>query len=173
LIRFIVLLLLCTLHAGIPATHHPWARFRPGSYAKLRITANAGAKRSVTERTEKLLSIDSKYALIEVETRTILGDGSASPSTRTRIQSPLQIVTTSDARTFYAAAPDETIAAGGKKIHCKCMDTKEVIDLNLVKTRTCTNDSVPGATVRAIARTDGERKSETVTELVEFMAIKQ
>jgi hypothetical protein len=161
----ITLTLLFTLTALSAAEKHPWASFKPGSYAKLRTTTSAGPSNTVTEMTQTLISIDGNNAVVEVETK-MMGQ-----SSKTRTNIPLK--STATGNTAAANAPkasSETIAVAGKSLACTCYDSESNANGMKMTTRACTSDSVPGATVKAVSKSAGAMKMESVTELVEFAA---
>lgn len=159
-----ILLLSCA--AAFAAEKHPWGSFKPGSYAKMKTTTTAGPTKMTTEMTQTLISVDANNAVVEMESK-MMGQ-----STKSRMNVPLK----SDAKataTAQGKAPtptNETIAVGGKSIACKCYDMETSANGMKTSTRSCTSDAVPGGAVKVVSKTSGAAKSESVMELVDFVA---
>jgi hypothetical protein len=148
------------------AEKHPWASFKPGSYAKMKSTTTVGANKTVTEMTQTLISLDAKTAVVETETK-VMGQ-----SMKNRINIPLQAAA-SPTNAPAAKAPvalNETITVGGKAIACKCYEMES--DANGMKTtsRACSSEIVPGGAVRVVSKSSGAVKMDSISELIEFSA---
>ena len=126
--------------ASFAADKHPWAGFKPGSYAKLRTTATVGPTKTVTEMTQTLVSIDANNAVVETETK-VMGQ-----TMKNKINVPLK-----------------TTAA-------KCYDLEINADGMKALTRSCISDTVPGGVVKVVSSSTGAMKMLSPTELVEFAA---
>jgi hypothetical protein len=152
--------------AAFAADKHPWASFKPGSYAKLKSTTAAGPTKMTTEMTQTLVSMDANNAVVEMETKV------AGQSNKTRMNVPLK----ADGKATPAAqgkAPtptNETITVAGKSLACKCYDTETNANGMKSSSRTCTSEAVPGGVVRTVTKMTGAMKSETTMELVDFVA---
>lgn len=150
----------------LAAEKHPWASFKPGSYAKMKTITAAGPTKMTTEMTQTLVSIDSNNAVVEMETKMM------GTSNKSRINVPLK----PDAKATATPAgkvptpTNETITVAGKALACKCYDMETSANGMKTSTRTCTSDAVPGGAVKVTTKTTGAAKSESVTELVDFVA---
>jgi len=150
------------------ADKHPWASFKPGSYAKMKTTTTTGPTKMVSEITQTLISVDANNAVVEMETK-MMGQ-----TTKTRVPMPLKGSASPNAANAPApkmSAPvNENITVAGKSIAAKCVDMET--DANGMKSaiHSCTSETVPGAVVKAVTKTTGAVKMESVTELVEFAA---
>jgi hypothetical protein len=159
------LVLLPLAHA---AEKHPWASFKPGSYAKIRSTTT-GPTKTVTEMTQTLISVDADNAVVETETK-IMGR-----STKNRVNMPLRPAaaptgTPSQGKAKALVPVNETITVAGKALACICVDVET--DANGMKTNShaCSSDAVPGGSVKIVSKISGAMKMESVMELVEFAA---
>jgi hypothetical protein len=152
--------------AAFAADKHPWAGFKPGSYAKLRTTATVGPNKTVTEMTQTLVSIDANNAVVETETK-VMGQ-----SMKNKITVPLKAASTPAAAN--GAKPvtpvNETVTVAGKPIAAKCYDMETNANGMKTSTRSCVSDSVPGGVVKAVSKSTGAMKMDSTTELVEFAA---
>ncbi len=145
---------------------HPWASFKPGSYAKMKTTTMAGPSKTVTEMTQTLISVDANTAVVETETK-VMGQ-----SSKTRVNIPLKAAAT-PANAAQAKAPtpvNETITVAGKAIACKCVEMDTTANGMKTKTKAYTSEAVPGGAVKMTSTSTGAMKMETVSELVEFAA---
>lgn len=149
------------------ADKHPWASFKPGSYAKLKTTSTIGANKTVTEMTQTLISLDANNAVVEIETKAM------GQSNKTRVPMPLKAAGTPTAN---AQAPkmspptNETITVAGKAVAAKCYDVETNANGMKSASHSCTSETVPGGVVKAVTKTTGAMKMDSVTELVEFAA---
>jgi hypothetical protein len=146
------------------ADKHPWASFKPGSYAKLKSTTAAGPTKVTTDMTQTLVSVDASNAVVEMESK-VMGQ-----SNKTRMNVPLKSDSKANAQGKAPTPTNETITVAGKSIACKCYDV--ATDTNGMKSssRTCTSEAVPGGVVKMVTKTTGAMKSETTMELVDFVA---
>jgi hypothetical protein len=161
-----ILLLTCSGMLLLAADKHPWASFKPGSYAKMKSTTAAGPTKMTTEMTQTLISVDANNAVVETETK-VMGT-----SNKSRINVPLKADAKATA-TPAGKAPtptNETITVAGKALACKCYEVETSANGMKTSTRTCTSDAVPGGAVKMVSKTSGAAKSETVMELVDFAA---
>lgn len=161
----ITLALFC-IAAAFAADKHPWAGFKPGSYAKLRTTATVGPTKTVTEMTQTLVSIDANNAVVETETK-VMGQ-----TMKNKMNVPLK--STAAATPANGAKPvtpvNETVTVAGKPIAAKCYDMETNANGMKTLTRSCVSDTVPGGVVKAISNSTGAVKMLSTTELVEFAA---
>ncbi len=148
------------------ADKHPWASFKPGSYAKMKTTVMAGPSKTVTEMTQTLISVDANTAVVEMETKTM------GQTMKNRVNMPLKAASAPAAAPQGKAptATNETITIGGKALACKCYEMESTANGMKTSSRTCTSEQVPGAAVKTVSKSSGAMKMETVTELVEFAA---
>lgn len=147
------------------ADKHPWASFKPGSYAKLKTTSSVAGTKTVTEMTQTLVSVDANNAVIEIETK-MMGQ-----TTKTKTNIPLKSATPAGAQQAKAPAQtSETVQVAGKSIAAKCVDMDTNANGMQTSTHACTSDTVPGSLVKSTSKTSGAVKMESVTELVEFAA---
>jgi len=148
------------------ADKHPWASFKPGSYAKMKSTTQMGPTKMVSEMTQTLISVDATNAVVEIETKAM------GQSNKTRMNVPLKAAATpANAPQGKAVTPtNETITVAGKALPCKCVETTTTANGMTTNSRACTSEAVPGGAVRVVAKSTGAMKSETVSELVEFAA---
>jgi hypothetical protein len=158
-----------TLFAALSAfaadVKHPWASFKPGSYAKMKTTTMAGPSKTTTEMTQTLVSVDANNAVVETETKAM------GQTMKNKMNIPLKA--TGTATPTQAKAPvmvNETITVAGKALACKCFETESNQNGMKTTTKACTSDAVPGGAVRMTSKSTGAVKMETVTELVEFAA---
>jgi len=162
----IVLPLFC-LAASYAADKHPWAGFKPGSYAKLRTTAMMGPTKTVTEMTQTLVSIDANNAVVETETK-VMGQ-----TMKNKMNIPLK-TPAAPANAANAGKPvtpvNETVTVAGKPIAAKCYDLETNANGMKTSTRSCVSDTVPGGVVKAVSKSTGAMKMDSTTELVEFAA---
>jgi hypothetical protein len=152
--------------AAFAAEKHPWAGFKPGSYAKLRTTAMTGPTKTVTEMTQTLVSIDANNAVVETETK-VMGQ-----TMKNKITVPLKANAAATPAT--GAKPvtpvNETVTVAGKPIAAKCYDMETNANGMKTSTRSCVSDSVPGGVVKAVSKSTGAMKVESTTELLEYAA---
>jgi hypothetical protein len=158
-----ILLLLPMAHA---AEKHPWASFKPGSYAKMKSTTTVAGNKTVSEVTQTLISVDANTAVVEIESKAM------GQTSKTRVPMPLKGAA-NPANAPKGPTPvmtNETLTVAGKSLPCKCMDVNT--DANGMKTNShaCTSDAVPGGAVKVVSKTTGAMKMESVMELVEFAA---
>lgn len=148
------------------ADKHPWASFKPGSYAKLRTTATVAGNKTVTEMTQTLISVDANNAVVETETK-VMGQ-----TMKNRTPIPLKTAATpANAPQGKPVTPvNETISAAGKSLACKCVDMESNANGMKTSTRACTSEAVPGGAVKVVSKSTGTVKMDSVTELVEFAA---
>lgn len=164
MIRFITISLLC-LAPLAAADKHPWAGFKPGSYAKLKTTAQMGPTKMVTEVTQTLISIDANNAVVEIESK-VMGQ-----SNKTRTTMPLKASgPAGNAQGKPPVMVNETITAAGKSLACKCVETTTTANGATTKSKACMSETVPGGAVRVTTQSTGPMKMDSVTELVEFAA---
>ena len=164
--RFLIPATLLLLPLAQAAEKHPWAGFKPGSYAKMKSTTTVGANKTVTEMTQTLISLDAKNAVVETETK-VMGQ-----SMKNRMNIPIQAAST-PANATAAKAPvavNETITVGGKAIACKCYEMESNANGMKTTSRACSSDTVPGGAVRVMSKSSGAVKMDSVSELVEFSA---
>lgn len=163
--RILTTAFLFLLPAAFAAEKHPWASFKPGSYAKLRTTSTVAGQKTVTEMTQTLVSVDANNAVIETEMK-VMGQ-----TTKTKTPIPLKAATPANAPQAKPVTPtNETITAAGKSLACKCVDMQTAANGMKTNAKSCMNDTVPGGVVRVVSTTAGAVKMESVTELVEFAA---
>jgi hypothetical protein len=148
------------------AAKHPWAGFKPGSYAKLKTTSTVAGNKTVTEMTQTLVSIDANNAVVETETKAM------GQSMKNKVTMPLKTAATGTAATNAKAptATSETVTVAGKAIACKCYDTETSANGMKTNAKACTSETVPGGTVKVTSKSAGAMKMESTTELVEFAA---
>lgn len=148
------------------ADKHPWASFKPGSYAKLRTTATVAGNKTVTEMTQTLISVDANNAVVETETK-VMGQ-----TMKNRTSIPLKAAATpANAPQGKPVTPvNETITAAGKALACKCVEMDSNANGMKTATRACTSEAVPGGAVKVVSKSTGTVKMDSVTELVEFAA---
>jgi len=149
------------------ADKHPWASFKPGSYAKLKSTTTVGPSKTVSEMTQTLISIDANNAVVEIETKAM------GQTSKTRVPMPLKAAATPAAtaqQPKMSAPVNETITVAGKAIAAKCFDVENNANGMKSSTHSCTSETVPGGVVKAVTKTTGAMKMDSVTELVEFVA---
>ncbi len=164
--RYLIPAFLLVLPFAQAAEKHPWANFKPGSYAKMKSTTTVGGNKTVTEMTQTLISLDAKNAVVETETK-VMGQ-----SMKNRTNVPLQIAAT-PANTPAGKAPvasNETITVGGKAVACKCYEMESDANGMKTTTRACSSESVPGGAVKVVSKSSGAVKMDSVSELVEFLA---
>jgi len=160
----IVLPLFC-LAAAFAADKHPWAGFKPGSYAKLRTTAMMEPTKTVTEMTQTLVSIDANNAVVETETK-VMGQ-----TMKNKMNIPLKTAAAAPANAGKPVTPvNETVTVAGKPIAAKCYDLDTNANGMRTSTRSCVSDTVPGGVVKAVSKSTGAVKMDSTTELVEFAA---
>jgi hypothetical protein len=163
--RFITTAILFLLPLAA-AEKHPWASFKPGSYAKLKSTTTVGPSKTVTEMTQTLISIDANNAVVEIETKAM------GHTSKTKVPMPLKAATpTNTVAAVKTAAPtNETITVAGKALAAKCMDAETSANGMKSSTHSCMSDAVPGGLVRSTTKSTGAMKMDSMTELVEFAA---
>jgi len=155
----------CLLAPLAAADKHPWASFKPGSYAKMRSTTMAGPTKVVTEMTQTLISLDAVNAVVEMETK-VMGQ-----SNKTRVNIPLKSPATVNNAPGKATVPtNETITVAGKALACKCVEVTSSSNGMNTSSRACTSEAVPGGAVKVVSKTTGAMKSETSSELIDFVA---
>ena len=165
-IRIFIPVFLLLIPFAQAAEKHPWANFKPGSYAKMKSTTTVGANKTVTEMPQTLISVDAKNAVVETETK-VMGQ-----SMKNRINIPLQ-ASAAPANAPAAKAPvavSETITVGGKAIACKCYEIESESNGMKTTSRACSSETVPGGAVRVVSKSSGAVKMDSVSELVEFSA---
>lgn len=162
--KTIAFLLLSLGTAAFAADKHPWASFKPGSYAKLKSTTAAGPTKMTTEMTQTLVSVDATNAVVEMETKV------AGQSNKTRMNVPLKADNKANTQGKAPTPTNETITVGGKSLACKCYDTETNANGMKSSSRTCTSEAVPGGVVKTVTKMTGAMKSETTMELVDFVA---
>ncbi|MBI2688960.1 MAG: hypothetical protein HYX27_21875 [Acidobacteria bacterium] len=148
------------------ADKHPWASFKPGSYAKMKSTMMMGPTKMVSEITQTLISVDANNAVVEVETKAM------GQTNKTKMNIPLKAAATpgNTAQVKPVTPVNETIAVAGKSLACKCIEMETTTNGSKTNSRVCTSEAVPGGAVKSVTKTSGAMKSETVSELVEFAA---
>lgn len=164
-LAFSFLLLLPAVYGA--EAKHPWASFKPGSYAKMKTTTIAGPSKTVTEMTQTLISVDANTAVVETETK-VMGQ-----SSKTRVNIPLKANAAPAGAASQVKAPtpvNETITVAGKSLACKCVEMDTTANGMKTKSRACTSDAVPGGAVKMTSSSTGAVKMETVSELFEFAA---
>jgi hypothetical protein len=160
-------LAVCILAPLAAAEKHPWASFKPGSYAKMRSTTMAGPTKVVSEMTQTLISLDANNAVVEMETKAM---GQANKS---RVNIPLKapaMTAANNAQAKPVATTNETITVAGKSIACKCVEVTSSTNGMNTTSRACSSEAVPGGAVRVVSKTTGAMKSETTSELIDFGA---
>eukprot|EP00456_Euglypha_rotunda_P031436 TRINITY_DN24459_c0_g1_i1.p1 TRINITY_DN24459_c0_g1~~TRINITY_DN24459_c0_g1_i1.p1 ORF type:complete len:166 (-),score=39.53 TRINITY_DN24459_c0_g1_i1:14-511(-) len=163
--RTFAALLFLTMPLTQAADKHPWASFKPGSYAKMKSTMQAGPTKMVTEMTQTLVSLDANNAVVEIETKAM---GQAN---KTRTNIPLKAAANGQAaQAKPISTTNETITVAGKALACKCVEVETEANGMKSTSKACTSEAVPGGAVRVVTKTTGAMKSETVSELVEFAA---
>lgn len=149
------------------ADKHPWGSFKPGSYAKYKMTSAVAGNKTVTEMTQTLVSVDANNAVVETETK-MMGQ-----VTKNKVNMPLKASAAPAAADVKGKAPvmtNETVTAAGKSIACKCFDTTSNTNGMTASTHACSSETVPGGMVKSVTKTSGAMKMETTMELVEFAA---
>ena len=149
------------------ADKHPWASFKPGSYAKMKTTTTTGPTKMVSEITQTLISVDANNAVVEMETKAM------GQTTKTRVPMPLKAAATpaANAQAPKMSAPvNENVTVAGKSIAAKCVEMETSANGMTTSTRSCSSETVPGGVVKAVSKSTGAVKMESVTELVEFAA---
>lgn len=160
----ITLALICAA-VSFAADKHPWAGFKPGSYAKLRTTSMTGPTKTVTEMTQTLVSIDANNVVVETETK-VMGQ-----TMKNKMNVPLKLATAAAATAGKPVTPvNETATVAGKPIAAKCYDMETNANGMKTFTRSCVSDAVPGGVVKAVSNSTGAMKVLSTTELVEFAA---
>ena len=164
--RILTTVFLILIPAAFAAEKHPWASFKPGSYAKLRTTSTVAGQKTVTEMTQTLVSVDANNAVVETA-MTVMGQ-----TTKTKTPIPLKAAATpANAPQGKPVTPtSETITAAGKSLACKCVDVQTNANGMKTNAKSCSSETVPGGLVRVVSTTAGAVKMESVTELVEFAA---
>ena len=163
--RTLTFTFLLTLSLAHAADKHPWASFKPGSYAKMKSTMQAGPTKMVTEMTQTLVSVDANNAVVEIETKAM------GQSNKTRTSMPLKAAANGTAaQAKPVATTNETITVAGKALACKCVEVETNANGMKSLSKACSSEAVPGGAVRVVTKTTGAMKSETVSELVEFAA---
>lgn len=148
---------------------HPWAKFKVGSWVKMKTTSTtvvADTKQeNVTEMKQTLKELTETEAVIETE-MIVAGNP---------ITSTYKIPLKGEAKTSETPkdAPkvetgEEEISVAGQKMKTKWMKT--VTEANGMKTTsqvwTCAD--VPGATVKMVTHTEGAITTDSVMEVVAF-----
>lgn len=146
------------------ADKHPWASFKPGSYAKYKTTSAVAGNKTVTEMTYTLVSLDANNAVVETETK-VMGQ-----VTKNKVNMPLKAAANTDAKGKAPVMTNETVTAAGKSIACKCFDATSNTNGMAATTHACSSESVPGGMVKSVTKTSGAMKMETTMELVDFVA---
>lgn len=163
--RTFAALLFLTMPLTQAAEKHPWASFKPGSYAKMKSTTQAGPTKMVSEVTQTLVSVDANNAVVEIETKAM------GQTNKTRVPMPLKAAATNTAaQAKPVATTNETITVAGKALACKCVEVETNANGMKSLSKACTSDAVPGGAVKVVTKTTGAMKSETTSELVEFAA---
>lgn len=164
--RTFAAILFLTMPLTQAAEKHPWASFKPGSYAKMKSTTQAGPTKMVSETTQTLVSVDANNAVVEIETKAM------GQTNKTRVPMPLKAAATNNAaaQAKPVATTNETITVAGKALACKCVEVETNTNGMKSLSKPCTSDAVPGGAVKVVTKTTGAMKSETVSELVEFAA---
>jgi hypothetical protein len=152
--------------ATFAADKHPWASFKPGSYAKMKTTTMTGPAKTVTEMTQTLVSVDANNAVVETETKAM------GQTMKNKLNIPLKAsgTATTAPQGKAPAIVNETITVAGKALACKCVETETTQNGMKTISKACTSDAVPGGAVKVTSKMTGAVKMETVTELVDFAA---
>ncbi|BDC47990.1 hypothetical protein F183_A03060 [Bryobacterales bacterium F-183] len=146
---------------------HPWAAFKPGSYAKYKTTSTVAGNKTVSETTQTLVSIDANNAVIETEMKAM------GQVTKNKATVPLKEAGVPPASATKGKPPvmtNETVTAAGKSLACKCYDITSSQNGMTSTVHVCNSDSVPFSMVKSTTKTTGAVKMESVMELVEFAA---
>lgn len=164
--RTIATTILCLLSVAQAAEKHPWASFKPGSYAKYKTTAAVGPSKTVTEMTQTLISVDGKTAVVEMETKAM------GQTMKNRVNMPIEAGGTAPAQANVKPInpTNETVTVAGKSIAAKCYDSETNANGMKSSVHACMSETVPGGLVKSTSKTTGAVKMESVTELVEFAA---
>lgn len=165
IMRTFAAILFLTMPFTQAAEKHPWASFKPGSYAKMKSTTQAGPTKMVSEMTQTLISVDANNAVVEIETKAM------GQSNKSRVPMPLKAAANNTAaQAKPVATTNETITVAGKALACKCVEVETNTNGTKTLVKSCTSEAVPGGAVKMVTKTTGAMKSETVSELVEFAA---
>lgn len=151
---------------------NPWAKFKPGSFAKLKATSTmevAGNKTTTTtEMKQTLVDINADEATIETET-TI--PGMPAP-TKATAKIPLKGTVTGqvDPNAPKPKEGEEDVTVMGKTFKCKWTEIDS--EANGVKThvKAWVSLDVPGGAVKSVSKMEGTVNGETTMELVEYEA---
>ncbi len=166
IMRTFAAILFLTMPLTQAAEKHPWASFKPGSYAKMKSTTQAGPTKMVSEMTQTLISVDANNAVVEIETKAM------GQTNKSRVPMPLKAPATNatTAQAKPVATTNETITVAGKALACKCVEVETNTNGMKTLSKACSSEAVPGGAVKVVTKTTGAMKSETVSELVEFAA---
>lgn len=154
---------------------HPWAAFKPGSYAKLKsVTAMtiAGNKtETATETTYTLKDLTAEKAVVEMQTAM-----AGAPATTTTMDMPLGSTAPAMTPTVPPDAPkpvegEEELTIAGQTLKCKTMEITAEANGVKTTTKTWTSETVPGWTVKMVSKAEGPAPMETTVELTEFKAM--
>lgn len=157
------------------AAMHPWAGFKPGSFAKMKSTmvmTIAGNKtETATEMTYTLREVTADKAVVDVETSM-----AGVPPTKTTMDMPLGGGQAMATPTVVPDAPkpvegEEELTIAGTTLKCKTMELTTEANGIKTMTKTWTSESVPGWAVKTVSKAEGAAPMETTIEVTEFKAM--
>ena len=166
IMRTFAAILFLTMPLTQAAEKHPWASFKPGSYAKMKSTMQTGPTKMTSEMTQTLVSLDANNAVVEIETKAM------GQTNKSRVPMPLKApaANATAAQAKPVATTNETITVAGKALACKCVEVETNSNGMKTLSKACSSEAVPGGAAKVVTKTTGAMKSETVSELVEFAA---
>lgn len=166
IMRTFAAILFLTMPLTQAAEKHPWASFKPGSYAKMKSTMQTGPTKMTSEMTQTLVSLDANNAVVEIETKAM------GQTNKSRVPMPLKApaANATAAQAKPVATTNETITVAGKALACKCVEVETNSNGMKTLSKACSSEAVPGGAVKVVTKTTGAMKSETISELVEFAA---
>ncbi|MBM3839177.1 MAG: hypothetical protein FJ398_14660 [Verrucomicrobia bacterium] len=172
----------CGKEAATPPKH-PWASFKAGSYAKIRMTSamNVAGKpiNTTVEIKQTLVELKATSAVVEIET-TVMGKTST-----TRKDFPLSAASPLTGAPGDGVMPagvpaadsgkvlnkgTETITIAGKPVSCKWTESAVAQGANSGTVKIYMSEQIPGGIAKMITKISGNVNTESTLEVIEFLA---
>lgn len=147
-----------------------WAKFKPGTTAKLKMSNEFGGNKTATTIVTKLLEVKDDKLVLEMETETeVMGKPFKVPAQKREVKKTIEV---KDGQPKPGVKPEgtteegtETVKVSGNDVKSKWYKFKTKTPQGEVTGQMWTSEDVPGMVVKMTSKTE---MFSMVMELVEF-----
>lgn len=156
-----------------------WAKFKPGSYSVMKMTAEMAGTKTETVMRQTLKELTKEKAVVEYQSKTIMaGQEFEAPAHTQEIPATVRKAKVEATEQEDEKDPDvkttegeEEIEVAGKKMKTKWIESVTKHEGMVIKSRVWVCEDVPGQSVKTLTIMEGPEGSRTEGVVTEFKAM--